>query len=93
MKGSNKGVLNVMAYVAFIVIALLILINNFLPIIGITIAGQIKNVLVTIQNVLVLIVLGVMSYKFAMNNAKWIKIVYWIAFVIFVTGTIILWAI
>ena len=91
MKGS-KGALNVMAYIAFIVIALLILINNFLPVIGVIIDVKITNVLTTVQNVLVLIVLGILSYKFAMNSAKWVKIVYWIALVVFVTGTIILWA-
>ena len=91
-KSTNKNIINLMSYLAFILIALLVLINNFLPIIGVTIDAKITNVLATVQNLLVLGVLGVLSYKFAVRSSKWVKIVYWIALVVFVTGTIILWA-
>ncbi len=90
MKGSNKSALNVMAYIAFIVIAILIVINNLLP----GFAGEtLIKILETAKNVLVLIVLGIMGFNFASGSAKWVKIIYWIALVIFVAGTIILWAI
>ncbi|MBR2498200.1 MAG: hypothetical protein IKB67_00575 [Clostridia bacterium] len=88
----NKNILNVMSYIAFVIIALLILMNNLLPLIDVTIGPKIKNVLETVQNLLVLIVLGVLSYKFTLSSAKWIKVLYWIALIIFIAGTVILWA-
>lgn len=93
MKGSNKNTLNLMAYVAFIAVALLIVINNLLPLLGITVGGTLKNVLETFKNVLVLLVLGIMAFNFTTNCAKWIKILYWIALVIFIAGTAILWVV
>ena len=93
MRGSNKNALNVMAYIAFVVIALLIVINNLFPIMGIIIEGTINNILETAKNALVLIVLGIMSFNFASNSAKWVKITFWIALVVFIAGTVILWAI
>ena len=81
-----------MSYIALVIIALLILMNNLLPLIDVTIGPKIKNVLETVQNLLVLIVLGVLSYKFTLSSAKWIKVLYWIALIIFIAGTVILWA-
>lgn len=93
MKGSNKNVLNLMAYIAFIVVALLIVVNNLFPIMGIIIGGTLWNVLETVKNVLILLVLGIMAFNFTSGQAKWVKIIYWVALVIFVVGTVILWVV
>ena len=93
MKGSNNSALKAMAYIAFIVIAVLIVVNNLFPLMGITIGGPIKNTLETVKNVLVLLVLGIMAFNFASGCAKWVKVLYWIALVIFIAGTIILWVV
>lgn len=93
MKGSNKNVLNLMAYIAFIVVALLIVVNNLFPLMGITIGGTLWNVLETVKNVLILLVLGIMAFNFTSGQAKWVKILYWVALVIFIVGTIILWVV
>ena len=55
MKESNKNFLNVLSYVAFLTIALLLAITNFLPLIGVVIKGTIVNFLETLKNVLILI--------------------------------------
>lgn len=89
---SNNGALRVMAYIAFVVIALLILVNNLFPLMEIVITGPITNILETVKNVLILIILGIMAFKFTIGCAKWVKIIYWISLVIFITGTVILWA-
>ena len=93
MKGQNKNVLNLMAYIAFIVVALLIVVNNLFPLMGITIGGTLWNVLETVKNVLILLVLGIMAFNFTSGQAKWVKILYWVALVIFIVGTIILWVV
>ena len=93
MKGPNKNVLNLMAYIAFIVVALLIVVNNLFPLMGITIGGTLWNVLETVKNVLILLVLGIMAFNFTSGQAKWVKILYWVALVIFIVGTIILWVV
>ena len=92
MKGSNNNsTLKAMSYIAFVVIALLIVVNNLFPLIGISITGPITNILETTKNVLILLILGIMAFKFATGCAKWVKVVYWIALVIFIAGTVILW--
>lgn len=91
MKNSNKNVLNMLAYVAMIIFALLLLIGNVLPVIGLNIGGTLISVLNTVQNVLILIVVGVSAYGFVQGRAKWINILYWIALVVFVVGTVFYW--
>ena len=93
MKNSNKSIMNVLSYVAFLTVALLLAISKFLPLIGVSeIKGTLINVLETIQNVLILIIIGVLASRFAFNQgAKWIKVLYWIALAIFILGTVLIW--
>ncbi len=92
MKKSNKNFLNVLSYVALILIALLLAITNLLPVIGVNISGPLVNALKTVQNVLILIIIGVSAYNYAFSQgAKWIKVLFWISIVIFVVGTVLLW--
>lgn len=92
MKKSNKNFLNVLSYVALILIALLLAITNLLPVIGVNISGPLVNALKTVQNVLILIIIGVSAYNYAFRQgAKWIKVLFWISIVIFVVGTVLLW--
>ena len=94
MKNSNKNVFNLMSYVALIIIALLIVVDNFLPIIGVQFTGAIgtfMNILETIKNLFILIVIGVAAYNFIGDKAKWVKVVYWIAVVVFIVGAVLAW--
>ena len=76
MKKSDKGIINVLAYVALVLIACMLLITRLLPVLGVQISGPLVNILATIQNVLVLVVIGFCAYCFAENNRKWVKVLY-----------------
>ena len=88
MKTSNNNLLNMLSYVAMIIFALLLLISNVLPAIGLNIGGTLINALNTVQNILILIVVGVSAYNFIQGKAKWINVLYWIALVAFIVGTV-----
>ena len=91
MKNSNTNILSMLSYVAMIILALLLLISNVLPMIGLNIGGAFINVLNTIQNVLVLIVVGVSAYNFVQGRAKWVNVLYWVAVIVFIVGTVFFW--
>ena len=91
MKKTNKGILNLLAYIALVVIGLLVVLQNFLPIIHINITGGLVNLLETVKNVLVLIVIGCTAYNFTAGRKQWVKILFWVAVAIFVIGTILMW--
>ncbi len=90
MKGS-KHILNVISYVALVIVALLLIISTGLPLVGIIISGPIINLLSTIKEIFVLIVIGVSAYNFASNNKKWVKVLFWISIVVFIVATVLLW--
>ena len=91
MKNSNKNLLNLLAFVALVIIATLLFVQHLLPIIGVTIGGPLFGVLSTIQNILILIVVGVSAYNFAANNRPWIRILFWISVIIYIVGTVLIW--
>ena len=45
MKKTNKGILNLLSYIALVAIGLLIILQNFLPIIHVIISGGLVNLL------------------------------------------------
>lgn len=91
MNNSNKTLLNTLSFVALAIIALLILLCNILPLLGVTIGGPVINALETVKNILILIVIGICAYNFTVGKAKWIKILFWISVLIFVVGTVFIW--
>lgn len=91
MKSSNKNTLNTLSYVALIIVALLMLINHVLPLVGLDISGPLVNVLETIKNVFVLMVIGISAYNFLPGRAKWVSVLFWVAIIVYVVGTILLW--
>ncbi len=93
MKPENKKFINILAFVSLILVAFFIFLDNLL---GITIDGDgwvviLLNALRTLSNILTLVIIGIAAYKFAENNRKWIKIVYWVAVAIFVAATVLIW--
>lgn len=91
MKKSDKGIINALAYGALVLIACMLLITRLLPVLGVQISGPLVNILATIQNVLVLVVIGFYAYCFAENNRKWVKVLYWISVIVYVVATVLLW--
>ncbi len=91
MKNSNKDLLNTLSYIALIIVAFLLVIRNLLPIVGINLSGPIFSILETVQNVFVLLVIGICAYNFISGKAKWINILFWIAIVVFIVATVLIW--
>ncbi len=91
MKSSNKNILNLLAYCALIIVALLMFVDNLLPLVGIEVKGVFFNILRTISNIFTIIILGVSAYKFTSDSKKWVRILYWIAVAVFVIATVLMW--
>ena len=85
----KKSTINFIAFVALFIVAVLILVNNILPLVGITIGGMLFTVLETVKDVLFLVIVGVSAYSFVANKTKAWKIIFAVIFVIFVVGIIL----
>jgi hypothetical protein len=73
-----------LSYCAFVIISFLILANRLLP--GFGVVEQIVNILDLIKDILLLIILVPTSFYFIRGKKKWVKILYWIAVVVFVSA-------
>lgn len=91
MKSENKNIFNFFSFIVLVIVALLILVNNLLPLIGVEIKGAFFGVLTTIKEVFILIVVGFSAYWFVASKKKAWKIIYWIAIALFVTGIVLYW--
>jgi hypothetical protein len=91
MKSTNKNKLNTLSYVALVLLAVLLFVSKLLPMVGVMIDGTFINILDTVKNILVLIVIGVSAYNFTINRAKWVTMLYWTAVLVFAVGTLLVW--
>lgn len=88
---SRSSALVVMSFVAFIIIAILEVISG-LKALGLDLFGAtIMNVLNTIKNVCVIFVIGINAYRFVENKSKGWKITYFVALLIFIVATVLMW--
>lgn len=90
-KNSNKNILNLFSFSALIIVAILVVINNLLPIIGVEIKGSLMGVLSTIKDVLILLVVGLSAYAFVEGKTKSWKITFWVSVAVFAVGIILIW--
>ena len=87
----NNNVFNFMAFVGFVIIAVLEIISG-LRAIGVDIFGAtIMNLLNTIKNVCVMIVVGVYAWRFVSGKSKGLKITYFIALIVYIVFTVMMW--
>lgn len=91
MKKEDRNILNLLAFSALIIVALLIVVNNLLPIIGIDIGGPFFKLLSTIEKIFTVIVIGLSAYNFVAGKTKTFKIIYWVAVALFVVGIVLVW--
>ena len=88
---NNNNVFNFMAFVGFIIIAVLEIISG-LKAIGVDLFGAtIMNLLNTIKNLCVMIVVGVYAWRFVAGKGKGLKITYFIALIVYVVFTVLMW--
>ncbi len=90
MKG-EKNILSLLSYVALIIVGILIVINTLLPLIGVSVSGPFFNVISSLKDLFVLIVVGLSAYNFTVGKKKGVKIIFWIAVVLYVAGAVLVW--
>lgn len=88
--GKDKFI-NFIAFFALAIIAILIVIENFFPIIGIKIEGTFVSILRTLQSILILLTIGIAGYNYVKDKKKGWKIAYWIIVGIFVAAIVLIW--
>ncbi len=91
MKSSNKNLLNLLAFVALIIIAVLEIFSILAHFDILTIGGIIANLLNTIKNVCVCIVIGYLAFGFVSGKKKGWVITFWVALGIVVVCSILMW--
>ena len=91
MKSENKSIFYFFSFIVLIIAAILIAVNNLLPIIGVNVSGPLFSVLSTIKEIFILIVIGFSAYYFVVGKKKVWKIIYWIAIALFIVGIVLLW--
>ena len=89
MRRGDRSLLGILSFMVLISVAILLVIRWLAPIL--TISPTICTVLETLQNLLVLIVIGMLAYNFACSYGKGMKVIFWIAATIFLIGIVLLW--
>ena len=89
MKKNNF--LNLIAFLALLIVAVLFTISGVLPHFGIEIQGDAINILDTIRSSLILVIIGCFSYNFVKGKAKLLKTFFWISIAIYVAGVVLIW--
>lgn len=78
-------------YTALVVAAIILLIQNILPLCNINITGKAIDVLTVIQQIAVLVGIASGAYKFSRNTrSKAFKIIYYVAIVIYIVAIILI---
>lgn len=91
MSSNKNSFVNVLAFVALIIIAVLEILSG-LNHLGISILGATLLVLLnTVKNICVIIVISVAAYDYVSNKKKGHKIAFFIAIVVFLLGTVFAW--
>ena len=85
MKKPDAKVFYFISFVALSLIAVLMLIGGLLT------GSLLGQILETVRNALILLVVGVSAYKFIVGKPTWIKIVYAVSIVVLILGTVFVW--
>lgn len=76
------------AFFALLLAALLIFVNNVLPLIGLEIGGKVINVLGLVKDVALLLGIAFAAFSFAYAHGKGWRITYWIALIIYLASAV-----
>ncbi|MBO5045480.1 MAG: hypothetical protein J6C93_01245 [Clostridia bacterium] len=85
---AKNSLVRICCYVALILAAVLILVYNVLPLIGVNIGGKVIGALSLVKDIALLLGIGFGAYAFAASHGKAAKIVFWIALVVYVASAI-----
>ena len=91
MDYENGKRLSILAFIALVTVALLQILDVLSPVIRL--GEVISNIIVTVKNVCICLVIGITAYKFIVDKSKGVKITYWVSIAIFVVFTVLIWVI
>lgn len=91
MKQSNKNILNLVAFVALIICAVLGVFDILAHFGILNASGGLLNLLKTVKNICILVVVGFAGYAFVDGRSKGYKITYWVSMVVILVCTVLLW--
>ncbi|MBR2614300.1 MAG: hypothetical protein IKC71_01720 [Clostridia bacterium] len=85
----KKSIGTFLAFIILMLTAILLIISNLLPMIGIEIKGALVGILALVKDLAVLIVIGVGAFAFVKGKKKWLKIAFWVAVAIYVACVVL----
>ena len=89
--GKNVNVLNLMAFIGVIIIAVLEVFGFLARHDILTVGGTLVNFLDTLKNICILVVIGITAYNFVKGKSKGWLITYIVAICIIILATIFIW--
>ena len=89
--GKNVNILNLMAFIGVIIIAVLEIFGFLASHDILTVGGALVNFLNTLKNVCILVVIGITAYNFVKGKSKGWLITYIIAICIIILTTVFIW--
>lgn len=91
MNSERNNLLNFIAFIAVIIIAVLEVFNVLAHFGVLTVGGTLINLLNTIKNLAILLVMGITAYKYAEHRKKGVRITYWVCIAVIVVATVLMW--
>ena len=85
---AKRDFISLCCYVTLILAALLIFVNNFLPLVGVDVSGKLFDVLVLIKDIALLLGIVFGAYAFARAHGKAWVIIFIIAVILYVASAI-----
>ena len=89
--GKNVNILNLMAFIGVIIIAVLEIFGFLARHDILTVGGTLVNFLDTLKNICILVVIGITAYNFVKGKSKGWLITYIVAICIIILATIFIW--
>ncbi len=89
MGKERSDFIKICSFIFLCLAALLIFIDNILPLVGVTVGGTVFNVLRLIKDLALLFGIVFGAYSFASAHGKTWKIIFWIALIIYIAGAIL----
>ena len=85
----KKNLLSFLSFITFVLVSLLIFITVLLPRIGVNVTGSLFNIIETIKDILLFIIIGISAYSFVATKKSGWKIFFVVMLVIFVVGIVL----
>ncbi len=85
---ARNDLVRLCCYIALVLAGVLLIITNFLPLVGLKIEGKFLSVMVMVKDIALLIGIVFAAYSFARSHGKATTIIFWIAVVIYVACVI-----